>query len=179
MTTSSTGNKRSYGEGLIVQRNPKNPNSLTAILDAGTTNGKRQRLWKTFKRQFGETDRQFHKRVEIERDKLLLEKRQGSSIAPKRLTVSEFLEHWLAEHVSGLGARTQRSYRSIIKNHVIPALGSKQLNELRPLDIQAIYSAMRAKGRSGTSQLHVHRVLKEALSYAVRWEVLDRTLSTA
>ena len=66
------------------------------------------------------------RRVEIEHDKLLLEKHLGSAIAPKRLTTSEFLERWFAEHVSCSRRRTQRSYRSIIDNHIISAIGDKQ-----------------------------------------------------
>jgi hypothetical protein len=51
---------------------------------------------------------------------------------------------------------------------VIPEIGRLQLQKLRPLDSQALYGTIRKKGLSGTSALHIHRVLKEALKWAVR-----------
>jgi integrase len=106
---------------------------------------------------------------------MLAKKAEGKSdLVPSRLLVNDFLQKWLDDYVEpNLGGRTLRSYTSLLRNHVIPAIGDRQLATLKPLDVQAIYSRMYKKGLSGTTALHCHRVLREALSHAYKWGLVD------
>jgi integrase len=165
----------SRGSGSILQRSP---DSLTIIVDdrPDPMTRKRRRRWITIRRLPGETDRQLWKRTEKERAKLLVKRDEGEAdLVPTRLTVAEYLDRWLDDYARPkLGERTVMSYETTLRLHVIPQVGHLQLTALKPLHVQAIYASMRAKGLSGTTCLHTHRVLREALKWAVRWELAPR-----
>ncbi len=76
---------------------------------------------------------------------------------------------------------TLERYRSIVHRHLLPALGGLRLRELRPAHVQAAYGRAlavggradrRAGGLSPRTVLHHHRLLREALSHAVQWQLL-------
>lgn len=80
-----------------------------------------------------------------------------------------------------LGAKTFERYEEIINKHFIPNIGHHKLNKLQPLHIETLYSDMLRNGRidgkgglSKTTVEHHHRVLKKALSKAVKWQYLGR-----
>lgn len=54
-----------------------------------------------------------------------------------------------------------------------PSLGSTKLSQLRPLEIQALYSQMLECGRSARTVRVTHVVLSSALKQAVRWRMLS------
>ena len=70
--------------------------------------------------------------------------------------------------------RTQQGYRSKIRCHINTALGAIPVQHLRAPQIQALYASMRRRGLSPRSVIHVHRILKEALSHGVMWGDLAR-----
>lgn len=53
-----------------------------------------------------------------------------------QFTVKERLEAWLKEKRKGLSASTLRGYETVTHHHLIPALGSKRLSELRTEDVR-------------------------------------------
>jgi integrase len=70
-----------------------------------------------------------------------------------------------------------------VRRQIIPALGSAQLTELRPQQIQAFYARLRSEGQradgrpgrlSANTVFRVHQVLHRALVHAVRWQKLAR-----
>ena len=72
-------------------------------------------------------------------------------------------------------------YQQLADHHIIPCLGTIPLSKLRPLAIQEFYEDRlrngRRKGAGGLSPqtvLHIHRVLRAALTQAVRWQLLAR-----
>ncbi|HUX47629.1 MAG TPA: hypothetical protein VMV76_00410 [Dehalococcoidia bacterium] len=64
-------------------------------------------------------------------------------------------------------------YEAIVENHLIPALGHILLKQLIPQAIQAYYGKACEKLSARTVH-HQHRVLSEALKYAVRQGYLGR-----
>ncbi|MBE7003560.1 MAG: site-specific integrase [Ruminococcaceae bacterium] len=90
-------------------------------------------------------------------------------------TVAVFLRHWLKEVCEPrLAANTVNGYRVNIEKHIIPHIGSIQLNRLQPKDLQRLYDDLAADGLSGTSIRYVHNNLHRALKYAVRSQVLTK-----
>lgn len=85
------------------------------------------------------------------------------------LTVGQWLEHWL-ESVLPMTARwkTLSTYRSLMRVHAIPAMGSWRLGELRPEHLEELYRRMQSEGHSTHVIRAVHRVLRSALNEAVR-----------
>lgn len=95
---------------------------------------------------------------------------------------------WLRDYAQhNVSARTYERYAGIVRNHLVPALGSIQLSKLRPQQIQAYYSEALESGRmtgrggplSARTVLHHHRVLREALQQAVRWQLLSANAADA
>ena len=84
------------------------------------------------------------------------------------MTVEAHLKSWLEGYVkTNCSQRTQDGYTSIIKNHLIPALGHLQLRKLQPEMIEAYYGKACEKLSARTVQHH-HRLLSEALKHAER-----------
>jgi integrase len=52
--------------------------------------------------------------------------------------------------------------------YILPVIGARQLRALQPSDVERVYRRMHQQGLSGTTQLHAHRVLFEALKAAKR-----------
>jgi integrase len=98
---------------------------------------------------------------------------RGTYADPGRLTVADFLTRWLAS-LDGVAPATRRRYHDLLHRHVLPALGSRPLGQLTPLDLQALYAARQAAGLAPTTVHLLHNVLHRALEQAVRWDLLAR-----
>lgn len=104
---------------------------------------------------------------------------QGIYVKPKRITVTEWLDDWLNGYVkTNCSARTLDGYGMIVRHHLVPNLGMLPLSEIQPQHIQRTYARLLegvdGKGLSPRTMLHIHRVLFEALNYAVRQGLLIR-----
>ena len=102
----------------------------------------------------------------------------GIDIAPNKITVGDFLERWLRDYATEqVAASTLQRYQGIVRHHLIPALGRVKLRDLRPAHIQAAYSSFQRRDGRGESlspktvKEH-HAILREALSWAVKWQLL-------
>lgn len=89
------------------------------------------------------------------------------------ITVEQLLQSWLA-HTAPIAAaqpispKTHERYVSIVRNQLIPHLGMIPLRKLNPRHITEMQTALRQRGLSGTTCLHVHRVLHTALNFGVK-----------
>lgn len=125
----------------------------------------------------------FRTRADAERElaRLLHDLHTGTYVEPEKMTVAEYLRFWLGDIRSRVAPTTYQRYEIIVERHLIPALGKHPLQKLRPTHIQAYYQEAledgRLNGPGGLSKrtvLHHHRVLHEALEYAVRLQLLAR-----
>jgi integrase len=115
----------------------------------------------------------------------------GTFVEPSPLTVNEYLDRWLQDAARRrVTERTFLSYEWLLKNYVRPFVGEARLADLRPLDIQSLYSRMAAPklnkgetpqpgvsyglGLRARSIRYTHSVLFSALKQAVRWHMLSR-----
>jgi len=106
--------------------------------------------------------------------KLLSEFGKGNLPSSGKTTVAEHLRNWLDGYVkTNCSQRTLDGYQAIIENHLIPALGQHQLKKLNQQMIQSYYGKAVEKLSSRTVH-HQHRVLSQALKYAVRQGFLGR-----
>ena len=105
---------------------------------------------------------------------LLVNLEKGIYTPPGRLTVAEHLRNWLEGYVkTNCSQRTLDGYQSIIETHLIPALGHIQLKNLHPQAIQGYYGQACERLSPRTVHKH-HRLLSQALKYAVRQGYLGR-----
>jgi hypothetical protein len=56
----------------------------------------------------------------------------GQFVDPGRLSVGEFLEHWLEAVAPGLRASTAAGYAMVLTKRVIPRVGQQRLASLTP-----------------------------------------------
>jgi integrase len=87
----------------------------------------------------------------------------------ERATLTGYLASWLDATSGTIRESTYSRYKSAVRVHVVPALGSYKLSDLKADHVQRLHSAKRAEGQSFQSVLHIHRILHLALSQAVRW----------
>jgi integrase len=115
---------------------------------------------------------------------VLLSLEQGSYVKPNKISLGELLRQWLKDYASmNTTDRTQESYTSIVERHLIPALGRVWLIELQAQHIQSYYAKKlsdgRADGKGGLSARSVvyhHRILSNALDYAVKMGLVVRNV---
>jgi len=113
-------------------------------------------------------------------DELLKGVDQGTLAAPAKLTVGAYLERWLRDYAApNLSPRTTEGYKTIITNHLVPALGRYPLQKLTSPTIAAYYREMQQHGRKdgagGLSSTTVRQhamVLHKAFETAIVWGLL-------
>jgi integrase len=125
-------------------------------------------------RRYTETIRGLKRDARERLNELLPSLSNGIYVPPGRLTLTEHLHSWLNGYVkTNCSQRTLDGYETIVEHHLIPALGHIQLKQLQAQTIQAYYGRAYEK-LSARSVHHHHRVLSEALKYAVRQGCLGR-----
>ncbi|HEY1868562.1 MAG TPA: tyrosine-type recombinase/integrase, partial [Candidatus Cybelea sp.] len=98
---------------------------------------------------------------------------EGSFAEESSKTVGDLLDAWLTDlrptaKSQTISPTTYQRYASIVKLHLKPHLGAVSLRRLSASDITTAYGKVRAKGLSGQSCLHTHRVLHTALEYGTK-----------
>lgn len=97
----------------------------------------------------------------------------GTYTAPSKMTVGQWLDIWTAEYLGGVKPLTVSSYKSTIKTHLKPGLGSIRLDSLATHTIQSFLNGLdkpgkdRPVGLSAKTVKNVHGVLHRALQQAV------------
>jgi len=107
--------------------------------------------------------------------KTLTEMSTGTYIQASTLLVDEYLDRWLQDAARGrVRARTFDDYSDLLKRYVSPAFGNVRLCDLRPLDIQNLYTNMQVNSLSARTVRYTHAVLNSALKQAVKWFMLSQ-----
>jgi len=102
-----------------------------------------------------------------------------------RRTVADLASEWLEAVRPNRKASTSSNYGWLMRAYVVPRIGRIRLDRLSPADIQKMYSDLHRSGgqggapMSGTQVRNVHRVLHNALSYAVRLGYIARNPTEA
>jgi len=139
--------------------------------------GKRHQQWHTVQGS--------KKDAEAKLRELLHSLETGGYLKPQRLTLGEYLQQWLNGYVkTNCAPRTLDGYHIIMRCHLIPNLGTIPLDKLQPQHVQQYYAQALSNGRadgkgalSARSVLHIHRVLFQALNYAVKQGLLIRNVA--
>ena len=74
------------------------------------------------------------------------------------------VDQW--EAAGNVSARTAQRYRQLIENQIVPHLGTKLLQRLSRLDVEAWHVSLRNVGLAARTIGHAHRVLHQALDNA-------------
>ena len=111
--------------------------------------------------------------AEVVRARLVNELHNHRYVMPARLTLGEWVtDSWLPMVQTRVKPTTFRGYRQVMEHHVLPALGHRPIQKLRPRELDALYADLIRRGRLGgplspSTVSSLHRLLHKALSDAV------------
>ncbi len=109
----------------------------------------------------------------------------GCTYSASKTTLNEFSKKWLETYVKpNLSPTTYQSYKEKLDKHILPYLGSKRLDKIKPLDIDTLYNFLLTKKTnrrdesgnfktlSPTSIHRVHEILSKIFNDANRWDLV-------
>ena len=136
------------------------------------------------------------RKAQEELTRLLAHRNEGTYVDPTKMTLAEYLRHWLTADIDRrVAARTAARHRGIVENNIIPRLGHVPMRRLTAVHIEGFEAELQRegwmkrrrqpkaangevpastekRGLSAQTVQHVHRTLSQALAHAVRLEVL-------
>ncbi len=103
----------------------------------------------------------------------------GEHVAPDKMTLGQWIDHWVSIGCPGnkrrkqVGQRSLEGYAQLLRSHVVPTLGSRPLQQLEAAEIDRLYVSLGEKMSPRTAH-HVHTVLGACVGAAVRTGKLAR-----
>src|SRR4051812_21879488 len=157
-----------------IRQQSKGSWELKFDLGRDPVTGKRNTKYVTFKGT--------KRAAQAELTRLLNQRNEGSYVDPTKMTVAEYLRHWLLSDIDRrVATRTAARHREIAEKNIIPRLGQIPMRKLTGLHIEAFEAEMQREGRcdgkgglSAQTVKHIHRTLSQALNHAVRLGVLAK-----
>ena len=90
---------------------------------------------------------------------------------------SEFIETYYIPHIKSY-KRSWYTDISVIKNHLLPAFGSKYMDEISPMDVQKLYNTTRNKGYADATANKLGTFLGLMFKLAItKWEIPGVTIN--
>lgn len=136
---------------------------------------------RTERRQEFHTGYQTKKEAEAELAKVLAALASGSHIEPSKTLLADFLRgEWLPAIRPTIRPTTFSSYLVHVERHIIPRLGSLQLQQITAAQVNLLYARLlsepdeRGRRLSPSTVRRVHATLHRALKDAVRWSRIPR-----
>jgi len=103
----------------------------------------------------------------------LTERDAGIAVKPAQQTLNEHLDRWLETAVKPkVRPKTWMGYRSLLHNHIRPALGARPLAKIKPLEVQQAFQDMIDRGLSARTIEYTRMVLRQAFKQAIQWRLL-------
>lgn len=102
----------------------------------------------------GEQRKQYRRRFDTykaarsELTRIRGERERGTFVAPRKVTLAEYVETWLPILRSQVRPSTAASYERALRNRVLPTLGARQIQAIRSAELTALYAALLTAGRT-------------------------------
>jgi hypothetical protein len=155
--------RRRFGDGAIDQRGENSWRLRYRI--------KGKRYTATFRGSKSEAQRELRRLLHLGDT--------GDHVAPDKLTLGQWIEHWISIGAPGnkrrreVGQRSIERYAELLRCHVVPTLGERPLQQLQSSEIDSLYVKLVEKISPRTAH-HVHVVLGACLGAAARTRKLSR-----
>jgi integrase len=163
MSQSTKPTRRGHHEGTIRQRPDGTWEARLSL-----PNGRRKSL-------YAKTRREVQDRLRAARR----DADNGLYLTARRQTVATFLTRWLEDTAKPtLRPKTHHSYAQLVRLHILPAIGTVQLDQLTPQHVQRMMREMTARGLSPRTVQYTRAVLRRALGYALKWGLVTRNVAT-
>lgn len=167
--------RRQRGSGGIREKRP-GVFELKFDIGADPVSGKRQTRYRTVKGSRSDAQKTL--------TRLLHEVDTGDFVERNGITVQVLLNRWINHMRSNLAPKTLERYEQLIKNNIVPVLGQQKVGQLKAIHIDSAWSKLRQEGRkdgkgglSAQTVKHCHRLLRQALSRGVKWQLIGRNPS--
>ncbi|WP_433581429.1 tyrosine-type recombinase/integrase [Paenibacillus amylolyticus] len=168
----------------MAYKEKRGDNSWRLVVEVGEkVDGTRDRRTKTIRvedKALLKTKKKLDDYLNDELLKFKIEVEAGEYIAPEKMTFGDFVIEWRSKYaIDNLEEKTLRSYDINLRTHILPALSSHRLDQIKPLHIVSLLKNLSQPGvkrgggslSSGTIQI-IHRVIKNIFSRAVDWKVI-------
>jgi integrase len=158
---------RGKGEGTIFQ---DKRGLWTAQIELPPVDGERRRA--TVRRKRKEDLLAEMRKMQNELDRV-------GDLPTSTVTVEQWLRIWFDTiHVEKIRPKTAATYQTLIRFHILPAIGSVKLDKLTAAHVRRMHAAVTDKGLSSTTASQCHRILVKALNDAVRDGRVGRNVAT-
>jgi integrase len=156
-----------------IRRRGKQSWELRFELGRDSATGKRQSRYHSFKG----TRRQ----AQAELTRLTAEALHGTYIDATAGTVGGFLDRWDRDWASiHVSPKTVERYRGLIGKQIIPYIGNRPIQKLRPVDLSELYAKLlREDGLAPRTVGHAHRLLHRAFGHALTWGLIQQNPAAA
>ena len=112
------------------------------------------------------------KAASADRDKTMGELHAGTYVVCSNVKVREFLEFWLEDEMrTRITSSSYETYHNIVYNHIIPALGSIKMTDLKRSHIQKIYN------ETGGCSVSVARLVKTVINTSMKYALNKKIIS--
>ncbi|MET9698453.1 tyrosine-type recombinase/integrase [Streptomyces sp. NPDC006529] len=154
------------GAGTITQRKDGRFQAAVYVLQPDGTRARKFAYGKTW----AECD--------VKRRELLAKVDQGVPVPTRSAKLSEWLPYWLDNIVKPHRKRTTYAkYETHVRLYLVPSLGTKRLESLGVGDVRRVLVQLKKANGAATAK-ESHRVLRTALTAAVREELVTRNVAT-
>lgn len=99
-----------------------------------------------------------------------LVKAQGGRYDGTSSTFGELVVKWLELTMNDLSPTTLRTYRNLLKKHILPGLGARPVNTIKTSDLDSLYLSLSGAPLSPASVRQIHAIIRRAFQQAVKWE---------
>lgn len=161
-------------------------NSWRLVVEAGTgPGGKRDKRTKTIRIEdeaLLKTTKKLNEYLKEELIKFKMEVESGEYIVPTRMTLEAFVRDWRDKYAeTNLTPLTVKIYSGYLKSHILPVLGHKRLDEIKPIHIVNFLADLQKPGArkdgrgenlSGRTIQYIYAVLRNVLTVATNWQMI-------
>jgi len=160
--------KRANGEGTVFRRGD---GTWSAALTYQDADGRTRRHT-----VYGRTQTEVRTKLRAAQER----RDAGAPIKDATTTLGAWLEEWIAKSLPASDRKqaTVDLYIRIARTHLVPTLGTRPLDRIRPSDIEALIVAKRRAGLADSTVRTIYTVLRAALDIAVRDGLLSRNPAT-
>ena len=167
MSEPTKPNKNSKGDGSTYQRKD---GRWVAEIPLPDEDGKRRS-----KVRYAKTEAQAKaKLTELRREKI----KNDGDLPTGSMRVSALMDRWYTEVAEKTHKpKTAANERSVIRNHIKPAIGKVSLENLSRLHFERLSASIEAKGLGSATMILAHSTLSSAVQYAFKSDLITSNIA--
>lgn len=149
-----------------------------AVINYKDENGKRKQKWLSTKLKVKGNKRQAQAKAEELRlefeNELNTKQMEKNNIVKTNILFIDFLKDWLNIVKQTIEPSTYTSYEQLVNDRITKYFTNNKikLTDIQAIDIQEYYNHLFSKGLSANTVIHHHAIIRKALDYAFKMDVI-------